>query len=140
MGSMLKVDSDRRRAGARAPAGEDGAQAAAPTRLASASTRRSSATPPAPSAMQRAAQERVDAALDRIVTEALDRHDQRTATATRTPPRQHRTGNAHDRRASAGAAAARGPGASRRRAHRPGTSGNATARDARGRRQWLEDR
>ena len=40
-----------------------------------------SAPPEAASAIQRAAQEQVDAELDRIVTEALERHDRDTATA-----------------------------------------------------------
>ena len=44
------------------------------------------AAPPPLSAIQRAAQEEVDAALDRIVIEALERHDQITATADATDP------------------------------------------------------
>ena len=55
-----------------------------------------SASPAAASPIQRAAQEQVDAELDRIVTEALERHDRDTATAN-IPPRQHRTGNTDDR-------------------------------------------
>ena len=39
--------------------------------------------PPAVSAVQRAAEARVDAAVDRIVTEALERHEQMTAAGSR---------------------------------------------------------
>ena len=56
-----------------------------------------SASPAAASAIQRAAQEQVDAELDRIVSEALERHDRDTATANIDRARQRRTGNADDR-------------------------------------------
>ena len=70
-----------------------------------------SASPAAASPIQRAAQEQVDAELDRIVTEALERHDRDTATANIDPPRQRRTGNANDGRAT-GRRAERRAGAS----------------------------
>ena len=88
MGSMMKADSDRRelmreRRQARIERKQQRREAR--------DRKRSpiNAAPPAPpalSAIQRAAQEEVDAALDRIVTEALERHDQVTATADAPDP------------------------------------------------------
>ena len=80
MGSMLKADSERREL----------VRERRQARIARKQERRDArerkhseaGAPPAPSAIQRAAQERVDAELDRIVTEALQRHDRDTATAT----------------------------------------------------------
>lgn len=80
MGSMLKADSERREL----------VRERRQARIARKQERRDArerkhseaGTPPAPSAIQRAAQERVEAELDRIVTVALQRHDRDTATAT----------------------------------------------------------
>ena len=80
MGSMLKADSERREL----------VRERRQARIARKQERRDArerkhseaGTPPAPSGIQRAAQERVDAELDRIVTVALQRHDRDTATAT----------------------------------------------------------
>ena len=80
MGSMVKADSDRRelvreRRQARLARKQDRRDARERKRA------QMSAPPEAPSGIQRAAQEQVDAELDRIVTEALQRHDRDTATA-----------------------------------------------------------
>lgn len=80
MGSMMKADSDRRelvreRRQARMERKQQRRQARERKHS------EISATPPALSAMQRATQQQVDATLDRIVTEALERHDHLTATA-----------------------------------------------------------
>ena len=80
MGSMLKADSDRRelvreRRQARIERKQQRRDARERKRSQIA------AAPPAVSATQRAAEERVDAAVDRIVSEALERHDQITAAA-----------------------------------------------------------
>jgi hypothetical protein len=80
MGSMLKADSERRelvreRREARIGRKQERRQARERKR------RVMSASPEAASPIQRAAQEQVDAELDRIVTEALERHDRDTATA-----------------------------------------------------------
>ena len=85
MGSMMKADSERRelvreRRQARMERKQQRRQAR---------ERKHSqiiAPPPALSAIERAAQHEVDVALDRIVTEALERHDQITATADMTHP------------------------------------------------------
>ena len=80
MGSMVKADSDRRelvreRRQARMARKQERRDARERKRA------QMSAPPEAPSGIQRAAQEQVDAELDRIVTEALQRHDRDTATA-----------------------------------------------------------
>ena len=81
MGSMLKADSERREL----------VREHRQARIARKQERRDArerkhseaGTPPeAPSGIQRAAQERVEAELDRIVTVALERHDRDTATAS----------------------------------------------------------
>ena len=75
MGSMMKADSERRelvreRRQARIERKQE-------RRDARERKRSRIDAPPLPlSAMQRAAQEQVDAAVDRIVNEALERHDQ----------------------------------------------------------------
>ena len=78
MGSMMKADSERRelvreRRQARIERKRErrNARERKHSQIAGA--------PPAVSAVQRAAEERIDAAVDRIVTEALERHDQITA-------------------------------------------------------------
>ena len=81
MGSMVKADSDRRelvreRRQARMARKQERRQARERKRV------QVSAPPAAPSPLRRAAQEQVDAELDRIVTEALTRHDRNTATTT----------------------------------------------------------
>ena len=81
MGSMVKADSDRRelvreRRQARMARKQERRQARERKRV------QVSAPPAAASPIRRAAQEQVDAELDRIVTEALARHDRNTATAT----------------------------------------------------------
>jgi len=78
MGSMLKAGSERRelvreRRQARIERKQQRRDARERKRS------RIAVPPPAVSAVQRAAEERVDAAVDRIVTEALERHDQMTA-------------------------------------------------------------
>ena len=80
MGSMVKADSDRRelvreRRQARMARKQERRDARERKRV------QVSAPPAAVSPIRRAAQEQVDAALDRIVTEALQRHDPDTATA-----------------------------------------------------------
>ena len=80
MGSMLKADSDRRelvhdRRQARIGRKQERRDARERKR------QLMSAPPEAASAIQRAAQEQVDAELDRIVSEALERHDRDTGTA-----------------------------------------------------------
>jgi len=81
MGSMMKADSDRRQlVRERRQARMERKQQRRQARERKHSE--ISATPPALSASQRAAQHEVHAALDRIVTEALERHDQITITAT----------------------------------------------------------
>jgi hypothetical protein len=80
MGSMMKADSDprelvRERRQARMERKQQRRQARERKHS------QISAPPPALSATQRAAQHEVDVALDRIVTEALERHDHITATA-----------------------------------------------------------
>ena len=85
MGSMMKADSDRRelvreRRQARMERKQQRRQARERKHS------QISAPPPALSAIQRAAQHEVDVALDRIVTEALERHDQITATADMAHP------------------------------------------------------
>jgi hypothetical protein len=73
-----------------------------------------SGAPPALSPIQRAGQEQVDAAVDRIVSEALERLDRNTATANSPRPASaHR----QRRRSTSGRPAS---GAQRRRNHRPG--------------------
>jgi hypothetical protein len=80
MGSMLKADSERREL----------VRERRQARIARKQERRDARErkhseadpPPAPSGIQRAAQERVEAELDRIVTVALQRHDRDTATAS----------------------------------------------------------
>ena len=81
MGSMMKADSDRRelvreRRQARMARKQERRKARERKRV------QVSSPPAAPSPLRRAAQEQVDAELDRIVTEALTRHDRNTATAT----------------------------------------------------------
>ena len=83
MGSMLKFDSERRelvreRRHARIERKQQRRNARERKRSQFAEA------PPAVSAAQRSAEERVDAAVDRIVTEALERHDQITAAANNT--------------------------------------------------------
>jgi len=80
MGSMVKADSDRRelvreRRQARMARKQERRDARERKRV------QVSAPPAAVSPIRRAAQEQVDAELDRIVTEALQRHDRDTATA-----------------------------------------------------------
>jgi hypothetical protein len=80
MGSMVKADSDRRelvreRRRARMARKQERRDARERKRV------QVSASPAAVSPIRRAAQEQVDAELDRIVTEALQRHDRDTATA-----------------------------------------------------------
>jgi hypothetical protein len=80
MGSMLKADSERRelvreRRQARMGRKQERRDARERKRA------RMSAPAAAPSAIQRAAQERVEVELDRIVSDALQRHDRDTATA-----------------------------------------------------------
>ena len=83
MGSMMKADSERvelacERRQARMKRKQQRREARERKRS------EISAPPPALSAIQRAAREEVDAALDRIVTEGLERHDQITATTDMT--------------------------------------------------------
>ena len=85
MGSMTKFDSERRdvvreRRNARIERKQQRRQARERKRS------QIGEAPPAPSAIQRAGQEQVDAAVDRIVSEALERHDQITAIASATDP------------------------------------------------------
>ena len=85
MGSMVKADSERRelvreRRQARIERKRERRNARERKHSQSAGA------PPAVSAAQRAAEERVDAAVDRIVTEALERHDQITAAANMLRP------------------------------------------------------
>jgi len=80
MGSMVKADSDRRelvreRRQARMARKQERRDARERKRV------QVSAPPAAVSPIRRAAQEQVDAELDRIVTAALQRHDRDTATA-----------------------------------------------------------
>ena len=80
MGSRVKADSDRRelvreRRQARMARKQERRDARERKRV------QVSAPPAAVSPIRRAAQEQVDAELDRIVTEALQRHDRDTATA-----------------------------------------------------------
>ena len=80
MGSMVKADSDRRelvreRRQARMARKQERRDARERKRV------QVSAPPAAVSPIRRAAQEQVDAELDRIVTEALERHDRDAATA-----------------------------------------------------------
>jgi len=80
MGSIVKADSDRRelvreRRQARMARKQERRDARERKRV------QVSAPPAAVSPIRRAAQEQVDAELDRIVTEALQRHDRDTATA-----------------------------------------------------------
>ena len=80
MGSMLKADSERQelvreRRQARIERKQQRPDARERKRA------QISGAPPALSPMQRAGQEQVDAAVDRIVSEALERHDRNTATA-----------------------------------------------------------
>ena len=85
MGSMMKADSERRElVRERRQARMERKQQRREARERKHS--QISAPPPALSAIQRAAQHEVDAALDRIVTEALERHDQITATADMAHP------------------------------------------------------
>lgn len=85
MGSMTKFDSERR----------DVVRERRQARIERKQQRRDarerkrspiSEAPPALSPIQRAGQEQVDAAVDRIASEALERHDQITATASATDP------------------------------------------------------
>ena len=85
MGSMLKADSERQelvreRRQARIERKQQRRDARERKRA------RISGAPPALSAMQRSGQEQVDAAVDRIVSEALERHDRNTATANSPRP------------------------------------------------------
>jgi hypothetical protein len=85
MGSMLKADSERRelvreRRQARMARKQERRDAREHKRA------QMSASPAAASPIQRAAQEQVDAELDRIVTEALERHDRNAATANTSQP------------------------------------------------------
>ena len=85
MGSMMKADSDRRelmreRRQARIERKQQRRDARERKRA------HISEAPPALSPMQRAGQEQVDAAVDRIVSEALEHHDQIAATASATNP------------------------------------------------------
>ena len=85
MGSMLKADSDRRelmreRRQARIERKQQRRDARERKR-----SQISEASPP-PSAVHRAEQEQVDASVARIVSEALERHDQITAIASATHP------------------------------------------------------
>jgi hypothetical protein len=85
MGSMMKADSDRRelmreRRQARIERKQERRDARERKRA------HISEAPPALSPMQRAGQEQVDAVGDRIVSEALERHDQIAATASATNP------------------------------------------------------
>ena len=85
MGSMLKADSERRelvreRRQARIARKQERRDAREHKRA------QMSASPAAASPIQRAAQEQVDAELDRIVNEALERHDRDTATANTPHP------------------------------------------------------
>ena len=85
MGSMMKADSDRRelmreRRQARIERKQQRRDARERKRA------HISEAPPALSPMQRAGQEQVDAAVDRIVSEALKHHDQVAATASATNP------------------------------------------------------
>ena len=80
MGSLLKADSERRelvreRRQARIGREQERRDARERKRV------QMSAPPAAPSTIQRAAQDQVDAELDQIVTVALERHDRNTATA-----------------------------------------------------------
>jgi hypothetical protein len=80
MGSLLKADSERRelvreRRQARIGRKQERRDARERKRV------QMSTPPAAPSTIQRAAQDQVDAELDRIVTEALERHDRNTASA-----------------------------------------------------------
>ena len=80
MGSMMKADSERRElVRERRQARIERKQQRRDARERKHSN--TSAPPPALSAIQCAAQPQVDAALDRVVTEALTRHDHITATA-----------------------------------------------------------
>jgi hypothetical protein len=85
MGSMLKADSERRelmheRRQARIARKQERRDAREHKRA------QTSSSPAAASPIQRAAQEQVDGELDRIVTEALERHDRDAATATTSQP------------------------------------------------------
>ena len=90
MGSMLKADSEKRelvreRRQARIERKQQRRDARERKRSPMV------AAPPAVSAVQRAAEERVDAAVDRIVTEALERHEQMTAAGSiHRAPAKHR--------------------------------------------------
>ena len=99
MGSMLKADSERRelvreRRQARMARKQERRDAREHKRA------QMSASPAAASPIQRAAQEQVDAELDRIVTEALERHDRDTATANTSHPASAARGDANDGRAA----------------------------------------
>ena len=103
MGSMVKADSERRelvreRRHARIERKQQRRNARERKRSQFAGA------PPAVSAVQRAAEERVDAAVDRTVTEALERHDQVTAAANMHRP----SGEAHRQCETAEAAGDRG--------------------------------
>ena len=104
MGSMMKADSDRRelmreRRQARIERKQqrrDARERKQQRRDARERTRAHiSEAPPALSPMQRAGQERVDAAVDRIVSVALERHDQVAATASATNPANATPPTAH---------------------------------------------
>ncbi len=85
MGSMMKADSERRElVRERRQARMERKQQRREARERKHS--QISAPPPALSAIQHAAQYEVDVALDRIVTEALERHDQITANTDMTHP------------------------------------------------------
>ena len=85
MGSMLKADSERQEVlRERRQARIDRKQQRRDARERKRAL--SSEAPPALSAMQRSGQEQVDAAVDRIVSEALERHDRNTATANSPRP------------------------------------------------------
>jgi len=93
MGSMTKFDSERR----------DVVRERRTARIERKQQRREArerkrsqigVAPPTHSPIQRAGQEHVDAAVDRIVREALERHDQMTATTMPRPGRAPQAGSA----------------------------------------------
>ena len=93
MGSMTKFDSERRdvvreRRNARIERKQQRREARERKRS------QIGVAPPTHSPIQRAGQEHVDAAVDRIVREALERHDQMTATTMPRPGRAPQAGSA----------------------------------------------
>ena len=87
MGSTLKADSDRRELVRERR--EARIERRRQRRDARERKRSQSETPRAVSRIQRAGQEQVDVAVDRIVSEALEHHDQITALASATHPAAH---------------------------------------------------